>query len=250
MAPKLDMILEWAVLILLAFTQIVMNFVVYFTESLAYTMTVNIVNACLVLCYILQVVRFYHRSDIPHKCTYFIKVNMNFMPNYILGALVIYIYSQASYLDNQTNLWISYGTLRFVFQVLNYSFFVQKEFMNRQVYFVAQTSVTVWVCFLTQGTVEAILKERPTDIDVLQQGLALASLGINMGIAIQIMGDLKNEFNNWMDEYWRVRREVEQMLTGLIAGEGEQTSGDGPESPESPEKSLGTRFLEFALGDK
>jgi hypothetical protein len=133
---------------------------------------------------------------------------LNFLPNYILGGFVIYIYAKASYLDNQTNLWISYGTLRFVFQVLNYSFFVQKEFMNRQAYFVTQTSVTVWITFLTQGTVEAILMNTPTNIQVMQQGLSLASLGINMGIAGSIISDLKNEFNNWMEEYWRQRRVI------------------------------------------
>ena len=134
-----------------------MNFVVYFTASIAYETTVNITNGLLILCFCLQLIRL-ALSPIPNKLKYLFHSQLNFLPNYIMGGLVIYIYTEASYLDGQSDVWIAYGSIRFVFQVLNYSFFVQKEFMNRQTYIVAQLSVTVWICFLTQGVVEAILQ--------------------------------------------------------------------------------------------
>ena len=85
-------VLEWVVLILILFSQVVMNFVVFFTENVSYSATVSITIASLVLCYILQLVRFV-LSPVPSKWKYMFYTHLNFFPNYVMGALVIYIYT-------------------------------------------------------------------------------------------------------------------------------------------------------------
>ena len=118
---KRDTLYELVILSLLIFNQIIMNFVVYFTFSFAYEVSVNIVNASLVLQYFLQCCRIYH-SNIIRKKMFFLKANLNFLPNLVMGALVLYIYERASTFGHQAPLWILYGSIRFVFQILIYTF--------------------------------------------------------------------------------------------------------------------------------
>ena len=87
--------------------------------------------------------------------------------------------------------------------------------MNRQTYVVAQLSVTVWICFLTQGVVDAILKQTVTHVQMIQQALSLASLGITTGIAYTIMGYLKYAFNSWMAEYWKQKKMIAEMILSV-----------------------------------
>ena len=108
------------------------------------------------------------------------------MPNYVMAALVIYTYTESSKLGNKSSEWIFFGSLRFVLQIMVYTF-ITKEFMDNKTYVVAILSVISWICFLTQGVVLAILSPNVTPTEAIQHNLRLIELGFNTGIVRSIM---------------------------------------------------------------
>lgn len=78
---------------------------------------------------------------------------MFYLPNYIMGAFVLYTYRQANKLEEQTDALIFYGAFRFVLQLVCNSFLTTKEFIDFRVYIIGMLSVTVWITFVIIGVV-------------------------------------------------------------------------------------------------
>ena len=82
-------------------------------------------------------------------------------------------------------------------------------------------SVISWICFLTQGIVEAILEPRPDYLDQVQQKLSLVSLGFNTGIARSIMEYFKNSYHayQFIEKRKKLRNSVIDMSDLIVKEE-------------------------------
>ena len=149
-------------LLLLLVCQVIMNLVVYFGGSDNYQLTIKIVNVCFILLFIFECVTIRLKKEVTHKWKFILRTQMAYLPNYIMGAFVLYTYRQASKLDGRTDIWIFYGALRFIMQMVVYSFLTTKEFIDFRVYIVGMVSVSTWITFVIIGVVQAIIQKRTT----------------------------------------------------------------------------------------
>ena len=84
----------------------------------------------------------YLKDDFDNKLRYVVKTLIGFIPNYVMAAMVLYTYTRASKLDHQTDVWIFYGFLRFVMQILIYTFLTTKELTNTKTYVIGMITST------------------------------------------------------------------------------------------------------------
>ena len=104
---------------------------------------------------------------------------------------------------------------------MNYSFLTTKEFTNTKTYVIGMLTAITWISFLVVEVVQAILQERPTFDDQVQQKLRLASLGFNAGIVRSIMEYFKNSFHVWkfVEKQKKERNSVIDMSDWVVREE-------------------------------
>ena len=73
-------------------------------------------------------------------------------------------------------------------------FYCTKEFTSLPSAIIAEVAMTVWLCFLFQGSVSTILAEKLTIEDIRAGSLIVLELGINIGIVTGIMDKLKDSY--------------------------------------------------------
>ena len=84
--------LDYCILILLFIGQFIMQFVVFFLGSDVYDITVNITNAILLINLACILIYIFIKKDFGDKLKYVAKTQIGFIPNYVMGALVLFTY--------------------------------------------------------------------------------------------------------------------------------------------------------------
>ena len=85
--------LEYGMLLLLFISQVIMNFVVFFSGSDSYFITVSVTNASLILLIIIEFATIALKNEVTHKLKFIFKTQVTYLPNYIMGGFVIYTYT-------------------------------------------------------------------------------------------------------------------------------------------------------------
>ena len=83
-------------------------------------------NCSIILNYLVQCLRIYHNPKIKHKIIYFWKCLFNYIPNYVMIGLVLYTFTESSYLKQRSTSEIILEEVKYVLQISVYSLVTTK----------------------------------------------------------------------------------------------------------------------------
>ena len=195
-----DDILEYIILLMLFASQVILPIILLFNyrpggtfDAIYITMIITMIAM-----YILQLVRLCLSQKVKNKLNFFIKSQLNFVPNYVLVGLAIFLQVLIYKIDNLSAFRIFILCFYYFLHVEVYTLLVMKDFMDKKTYIVGQLSLAVWIVFVTITSIVSKLVDQPTEQAETRNTFLVAYLGLSSPLIKSIMEFMKNSFNLWL----------------------------------------------------
>ena len=159
-----DEILEYIILLTLFASQVVLPIIFLFNFRPDGTFNAIYVSMSipLIVIYILQLVRLCLSQKVKNKLNFFIKSQLDFVPNFVLLGIAIFLQVLVYRMDDFSAFRIFILCFYYFLHVEVYTLLGTKDFMDKKTYIVGQLSLAMWMVFVTFTSVVNNLADQPT----------------------------------------------------------------------------------------
>ena len=152
----------------------------------------------MIVIFILQLVRLCLSQTVKNKWNFFIKSQLNFVPNYVLVGIAIFLQVLIFKIDGFSAFRIFILCLYYFIHVEIYTILVTKDFMNKKTYIVGQLSLAMWLVFVIIPSIGSKFVDQSTEQAETRNTLLVAYLGLSTPLIKSMMEFMNNSFNLWL----------------------------------------------------